>query len=65
MSMEQCNRCLYRDTIVEEAGQPYCPVAERPAPGDPCQDFEEDDGRWGAGQETGDGRRGTGDGRKA
>lgn len=48
MSLEQCNRCIYRDTIVVEGELPFCPVAERLTPGDPCNDYEEDDGRWNA-----------------
>ncbi len=49
MSMEQCNRCLYRDTLVALGnGAVHCPVAEKRADRTEgmCTDFEADDDRW-------------------
>lgn len=55
MSLEQCNRCLYRDALVTGDTGHYCPVREGFAE-DPgrCQDFEEDDDRWDAAGTGGD-----------
>ncbi len=55
MTLEQCNRCLYRDALVTGDTGHYCPVREGFAE-DPgrCRDFEEDDGRWDAAGTGGD-----------
>ena len=53
MSLEQCNRCLYRDRLdVAAGGRKFCPVAEAAVPdGDDCRDFEHEETLDGYGDE--------------
>ncbi len=49
MSLDQCNRCIYRDRLcrLQQTGRNWCPVAEMIVNGsDTCPDFEDDDDRW-------------------
>ena len=44
MSLEQCNRCLYRDRLLHQGNDVYCQVhEERVPPADDCRDFEVDE----------------------
>jgi len=55
--MQQCNRCLYRDSLHDRYKDGvWCPVAERRADRTDglCDDFELDDDRWDAAGTGGD-----------
>lgn len=56
MSMDQCNRCWYRDTLrPQPGGSLFCIVRESlVTTRDDCPDFEPDDDRWADADATGD-----------